>query len=56
MLSWNELAIAYLQNRMYAESVEAFLTAIQVYQKLNLRIHQIFAMGDFFLGKIHLVL
>lgn len=43
VLSWNELAIAYQQNKMYSESLEAFQTAIHVYQKLNLKIHQTFA-------------
>ena len=28
VLSWNELAIAYQQNKMYSESLEAFQTAI----------------------------
>lgn len=54
VLSWNELAIAYQQNKMYSEALEAFQTAITVYQKLNLKIHQTFAQGDFFLTKLFL--
>ena len=54
VLSWNELAIAYQQNKMYSESLEAFQTAIQVYQKLNLKIHSTFAQGDYFISKLHL--
>ena len=39
---------------MYSESLEAFQTAIHVYQKLNLKIHQTFAQGDYFLSKTYL--
>ena len=39
---------------MYSESLEAFQTAIQVYQKLNLKIHSTFAQGDYFISKLHL--
>ena len=56
VLSWNELAIAYQQNKMYSEALEAFQTAIVVYQKLNLKIHQTFAQGDYFLTKLLLAL
>ena len=41
---------------MYSESLEAFQTAIIVYQKLNLKIHQTFAIGDYFLSKTYMII
>ena len=39
---------------MFFESIEAFQTAITIYSKLNMKIHHIFACGDYFLSKIHI--
>ena len=35
---------------MYSESLEAFQTAIPIYNKLNLKIHSTFALGDSYLS------
>ena len=54
VLSWNELAIAFQENQMYFESIEAFQTAIAIYHKLHMKIHHTFACGDYFLSKINI--
>ena len=54
VVSWNELAIAFQENMMFFESIEAFQTAITIYAKLHMKIHHIFACGDYFLSKIHI--
>ena len=50
VLSWNEVALSYRANKMYSESLEAFQTAIPIYNKLNLKIHSTFALGDSYLS------
>ena len=54
VLSWNELALAFQENQMYFESIEAFQTAISIYHKLHMKIHHTFACGDYFLSKINI--
>lgn len=55
VLAWNELAIAYQDNAKFVESLEAFQTAIQIYNKLHMRVHVTFAIGDFHLSKLHVI-
>jgi hypothetical protein len=55
VLAWNELAISQQDNHKFFESLQAFLTAIQIYNKLNMRVHVTFAIGDFSLSKLHII-
>jgi hypothetical protein len=50
VVAWNELASAYRANQMFSESLEAYQTAIQIYQRLNMKMHQAFASGDYHLS------
>ena len=54
--AWNELAIAYQDSNRHVEAIEAFLTAIQIYLKMNMRAHSTFAIGDLSISKLHMVL
>ena len=41
---------------MYFESLEAYQTAINIYQKLHLKILLVFACGDYFVSKIYIAI
>ena len=55
VLAWNELGISYQDNLKFYESLQAFLTAMQIYNKLGMRVHATFAIGDFHLSKLHIL-
>jgi len=55
VVSWNELAIAYQHSSLFYESLEAFRTAIDIYTKLNMKIHQSFAIANFYMSKVYIM-
>lgn len=50
-VSWNEIALALQLKGFFDESLEAFTSALQLYQFLNFKIHQTFILGDIFLNQ-----
>jgi hypothetical protein len=50
--AWNQLAIAYQDQKRFSESIESFITATQIYLKLSMRVHATFAIGDLNLSRL----
>jgi len=48
VMAWNELAISLFNSQLWSEAAEAYKNSIHMYSKLQLKIHQTFAVGDYF--------
>ena len=49
MQAWNELAISYQAAGMWQQAADAFLNSINLYTKLQQKMHRAFAIGDYYL-------